>query len=202
MRRKFLAGLVPCLAVAAFALAPAAAQAEPHWYKKGVPVGSAPVATTTVGAVIFKALGAEIKCKVNDKEEIWNPTSGGAGEDLMTGFALINCKNKVASPGCPKGPITVTAENTPWVTRLVTTPPPGSVIRDYIYGVKLVVGCANSAGTVGDVFEGTWSPEVGTGALIFGPGSGTLFDPSSNPLETKGVDTIKAPPGKIEAKDP
>ena len=202
MRRKFLAGLVPCVAVAAFALAPAAAQAEPHWYKKGVPVGPGPVATTTVGSVVFKVLGAEIKCKVNDKEEIWNPTSGGAGEDLMTGFALIKCKNKVASPACPKGPITVTAENTPWPTRLVSTPPPGSVIRDVINGVRLTVGCAGSSGTVGDVFEGTWSPEVGIGALIFGPGSGTLFDSASNPLETTGVDTIKAPPGKIEAKDP
>lgn len=202
MRRKFLAGLVPCVAVAAFALAPAAAQAEPHWYKKGVLVGSAPVATTTVGSVVFKALGAEIKCKVNDKEEIWNPASGGAGEDLMTGFALIKCKNKVASPACPKGAITVTAENTPWPTRLVSTPPPGSVIRDVINGVKLTVGCAGSSGTVGDVFEGTWSPEVGIGALIFGPGSGTLLDSSSNPLETTGVDTIKAPPGKITAKDP
>ena len=202
MRRKFLAGLVPCVAVAAFALAPAAAQAEPHWYKKGVLVGSAPVATTTKGSVVLKALGAEIKCKVNDKEEIWNPASGGAGEDLMTGFALINCKNKIATPACPKGPISVIAENLPWPSRLVTTPPPGSVIRDVIMGVTLNVGCAGSSGTVGDVFEGTWSPEVGVGALIFGPGSGTLFDSSANPLETTGVDTIKAPPGKIGAKDP
>jgi hypothetical protein len=202
MRRKLLAGLVPALAVAAFVIVPAAAQAEPHWYKQKVLVGSGPVTTTTKGSLLFKALGAEIKCKVNDKEEIWNPTSGGAGEDLMTGFALINCKNKVATPECPKGPISVIAENLPWPTRLITTPPPGSVIRDVINGVRLNVGCANAAGTVGDVFEGTWSPEVGTGALIFGPGSGTLLDSFSNPLETTGTDSIKAPPGKITAKDP
>jgi hypothetical protein len=85
MSRKFMTGLAPLLALIAFAVVPAAAQAEPHWYKKGVMVGSAHVATTTIGALTLKALGAEIKCKVNDKEEIWNATGGGAGEDLMTG---------------------------------------------------------------------------------------------------------------------
>jgi hypothetical protein len=34
MSRKFFAGLSPLLAVIAFAVVPAAAQAEPHWYKK------------------------------------------------------------------------------------------------------------------------------------------------------------------------
>ena len=201
MSRKFLAGLAPLLAVIAFAVVPAAAQAEPHWYKKGVPVTS-PVVTTTIGTLTLKALGAEIKCKVNDKEEIWNPSTGGAGEDLMLGFALIGCKNKIATPACPKGPISVLAEGLPWRTLLVTTPPPGSVIRDLIFGVKLNVGCANSAGTVGDVFEGTLSPEVVPGALVFGPGSGTLFDGGGNPLTITGIDKILAPPGKIEAKDP
>jgi len=203
MSRKFMAGLAPLLALIAFAIVPAAAQAEPHWYKKNALVGSAPVAMATVGVLTLNALGAEIKCKVIDKEEIWNPSSGGAGEDVMTGFALIGCKNKIATPACPKGPITVIAENLPWRTLLVTTPPPGSVIRDVIFGVRLWVGCANSAGTVGDVFEGTLSPEVGVGALIFGgPGGGTLFDAFSNPLTVSGVDKIAAPPGKVTAKDP
>ena len=200
MSRYFLAALAPVLAIAAFA---ATAQAEPHWYKKNVLVGPTPVTTTTVGALTLNALGAEIKCKVNDKEEIWNPASGGAGEDLMIGFALTKCKNKVASPGCPIGPIAVTAENLPWRTLLKTMPPPGNEIRDFILGVRLNVGCANSAGTTGDVFEGTLSPEVGVGVLIFGgAGGGTLFDAFSNPLTATGPDTIKAPPGKVTAKDP
>jgi len=202
MSRKFTTGLAPLLALIAFAVVPAAAQAEPHWYKKGVMVGSAHVVTTTIGALTLKALGAEIKCKVNDKEEIWNPTGGGAGEDLMTGFALIGCKNKIASPACPKGAISVIAENLPWRTLLVTEPPPSGVIRDLIFGVQLNVGCVNSAGTLGDVFTGTLSPEVGIGALIFGPGSGTLLDGSGNPLTVLGVDKITLPPGKITAKDP
>ncbi len=203
MSRNFTAGLAPLLALIAFAVVPAAAQAEPHWYKKLKAVTSTPVATTTIGALTLKALGVEIKCKVNDKEEIWNPAGGGAGEDIMTGFALINCKNKVATPECPKGPITVKAENLPWPTRLVTTPPPGSAIRDVISGVKLVLGCVNSAGEPGIAFEGTLSPEVGAGTLIFGgPGGGTLFDSFLNPMTVSGIDKITAPPGKITAKDP
>jgi hypothetical protein len=202
MSRRLMPGLATVMAVVAFAVVPAVAQAEPHWYKKGVVVGSAHLTTTTIGTLTLKALGAEIKCKVNDKEEIWNPIGGGAGEDLMTGFALIGCKNKIATPACPKGAISVIAEGLPWRTLLVTTPPPGSVIRDLIFGVKLNVGCANSAGTVGDVFEGTLSPEVVPGAVVFGPGSGTLLDSGGNPLTITGVDKITLPPGKIEAKDP
>jgi hypothetical protein len=159
-------------------------------------------ATATAGTLTLKALGAEIKCKVADKEEIWNPVGGGAGEDLMLGFALVGCKNKITSAACPKGAISVVAENLPWRSLLETTPPPGSVIRDRIFGVTLNVGCAGSSGTLGDVFEGTLSPEVGAGALIFGPGSGTLLDSGGNPLTISGVDKIAAPPGKIEAKDP
>jgi hypothetical protein len=203
MSRKSIAGLVPLLALIAFAVVPAAAQAAPHWYKKNVLVGPAPVAATTTGALTLNALGAEIKCKVNDKEEIWNPASGGPGEDVMTGFALIGCKNKIATPACPKGMIAVTAENLSWRTLLVTTPPPGSVIRDYIFGVRLNVGCSNSAGALGDIFEGTLTPEVGNGTLIFGgSGGGTLLDSFSNPLTVSGIDKVKAPPGKVTAKDP
>jgi hypothetical protein len=203
MSRKSMAGLVPLLALIAFAVVPAAAQAAPHWYKKNALVGSTPIATTTVGTLTLNTLGAAIKCKVNDKEEIWNPAGGTAGEDVMTGFALIGCKNKIATAACPKGPISVIAENLPWRTLLVTTPPPGSVIRDFIFGVRLNVGCSNSAGALGDVFEGTLSPEVGVGTLVFGgPEGGTLLDPFSNPLTVSGVDKLKAPPGQVTAKDP
>ncbi|HTR88905.1 MAG TPA: hypothetical protein VMG62_02200 [Solirubrobacteraceae bacterium] len=202
MSRRSTAGLVPLLATIALAVVPAVAQAVPHWYKKNVLVGSAPVATTTVGALTLNALGAEIKCKVNDKEEIWNPASGGPGEDVMTGFALIGCKNKVATAACPKGAISVISENLPWRTLLVTISPP-NVIRDYIFGVRLNVGCSNSAGALGDVFEGTLTPEVGNGTLIFGgPGGGTLLDSFSNPLTVAGIDKFKAPPGKVTANDP
>jgi hypothetical protein len=203
MRRNLLACVAPLFAVIAFAAVPAAAQAAPHWYKKNVLVGSAHVTTTTAGALTIEALGAQIKCKVKDTEEIWNPAAGGPGEDLMTGFVLLKCKNTVASPGCPIGPLPVTAENLPWRTLLVSVSAPPGAIRDDIFGVRLNVGCTNAAGTIGDVFEGTLSPEVGNGDLLFGgPGGGTLFDLSLNPLTVTGKDNFKAPPGKVTAKDP
>ncbi len=203
MNRKLLASLAPLLAITAFAFAAAAAQAEPHWYKKNALVGSSPVTVATAGTLTLNALSATIKCKVADSEEIWNPAGGGAGQDLVQAFVLSGCKNKVSSAACPKGKLEVKAEALPWPSRLFSTPPPGSVIRDEIAGIRLLVACISSAGTVGDVFEGSLTPEVGNGALIFGgPGGGMLFDSGSNPMTVSGKDTLKAPPGKITAKDP
>ncbi len=200
MSRKSLATVALLSAFVVSALAASAAQAAPHWYKKNVIVGSTPVTAKTVGVITLSTLGANIKCKVADAEEIWNPTTGGPGEDRMVGFALIKCKNPVASAACPKGPITVTAEGLPWRT-VLTEAVPGT-IRDEIQGVHLNVGCSNSAGTLGDLFEGTLEPEVVGNELVFGPGSGTLFDSFLNPLTITGFDKILAPPGKIAAKNP
>jgi hypothetical protein len=200
MQKKLLAGIAPMLALVAFAVVPAAAQAEPHWYKGKVALGSTPLAVTTGGNLTLNALGATIKCKVNDVEEIWNPSAGGPGVDLMTAFNLSKCKVKVASPGCPKGPITVLAENLPWPSRLFTEPP--ATIRDEIATVRLNVGCANSAGTVGDVFEGKLTPEVAKGRLVFGgPSGGVLVDSGANPLTVSGNDNFTSPK-TILAKDP
>jgi hypothetical protein len=201
MIQKRFACLAPLLAVMAFAVVPAAAQAAPHWYKKNIAVGPTPVTVTTAGTLTLNALSTTIVCKVNDAEEIWNPT-GGAGQDLVTAFALT-CKNKVASAACPKGKVSVLAEALGWPSRLISTPPPGSVIRDEIVKVRLNVGCAGSSGTVGDVFEGSLTPEVGKGKLIFGgPGGGTLFDGASNPMTVSGMDSLKGAPGQITANDP
>jgi hypothetical protein len=204
MNRKRFVSLVPLLAVMAFAAVPAVAQAAPHWYKKNVIIGPSPVTVTTIGgAITLNVLSATISCNVADSEEIWNPV-GGSGQDLVTGFALTGCKNKTASAACPKGPLEVKSEGLGWPSRLITTPPPGSVIRDEILKIRLNVGCAGTSGTVGDVFEGSLSPEVGNGTLIFGgPGGGTLTDSGSNPLTVSGLDKLGGPPkGKIRAKDP
>lgn len=201
MRSKLFTGLVPLLAIAAFVIAPAAAQAEPHWYIKGKLVESTPVPLKSGGSLTFNALGASIKCKVADVEEVWNPIGGGAGQDLMTTFALTACKNKIASAACPKGPITVKAEILPWPSHLFSEFP-GPVIRDEIQKVRIWIGCAGTAGTIGDEFEGSLMPVVGVNALEFGAGSGTLTDGSLNPMTVSGKHTIKPAKGKVEAKDP
>jgi hypothetical protein len=195
---KRLMSLVPLLAVAAFVVGPAVAQAEPHWYKKGILVGSAPVTAATAGNLVLTSPGSTVVCKVNDAEEIWNPVGGGAGEDLMTSFNLTKCKNKMSSSACPKGAVEVFASGLPWISKLVG--PPGGPIKDEILKVRLTIRCF--PGTVGDEFQGTLSPEVGNGDLIFGPGSGTLLDTGSNPLTLGGKDNIIAPKGKVTATNP
>jgi hypothetical protein len=198
--RKKLAVLAPLLAVMAFAVIPAAAQAVPHWYKKNVLIGSGPVPVATAGALTFTALGTTIKCKVKDTEEIWNPASGGPGQDLMTAFQLVKCKSAPGNSACPKGNVEMFANGLPWPSVLVTEPGPPPVIRDEIKKVRLQLRCI--PGTVGDEFEGTLSPEVVGNNLVFGPGSGTLTDASLNPMTVAGKDKLIAPPGKVTAKDP
>lgn len=197
--RKRLAVTAPLLAALAFVAVPAAAQAAPHWYKGKLLVGSAPVPAATAGALTLEALGATVKCKVKDTEEIWNPSSGGAGEDLMTAFTLVKCKVTIGSAACPPGAAELIANGLPWPSVLVSIVP-GPLIRDEIQKVRLLFRCA--LGTVGDEFEGTLSPEVVGNNLVFGPGSGTLTDTSLNPMTVTGKDKLVAPPGKVNAKDP
>jgi hypothetical protein len=199
MRRIFLA--TPLAVIVALVAVPAAAQAVPHWYKKNALLGPSHVTVATNGTLTLSVFFTTIKCKLADSEEIWNPAGGGAGEDLVTSFTLSGCKIKVSSPICPKGPVEVLSAGLGWPSHLVSTPPPESVIRDEIEKVRLVFKCV--VGAPGDEFEGTLSPEVGNGQLIFGgSGGGTLKDSGANVMTVAGVDKLKAPPGKITAKDP
>lgn len=198
--RKKLAVLAPLLAVMAFAVIPASAQAVPHWYKKNVLIGSAPIPAATAGVLELTSLGTTIKCKVKDTEEIWNPASGGPGEDLMTAFQLVKCKNSPGNSACPPGKVEVFANGLPWPSVLVSTTTSPPAILDEIKKVRLLVRCI--PGTVGDEFEGTLSPEVVGNVLVFGPGSGTLTDASLNPMTVSGKDKIISGPGKVTAKDP
>lgn len=171
---------------------PAAAQASPAWFKGKAEPTSSPITATTAGALTFTALGSVIKCKVKDAEELWNPVPGGPGQDSMTAFTLSACKVKPAFSACAPSSIEVIANGLPWPSHLIPGPP----IRDEIQKMRIIVRCP---GTVGDEFEGSLTPEVAKGALIFGPGSGTLLDPSKNPMTVSGVDKFEALPGKISA---
>ncbi len=199
MHGRLLAGFALAGTIAAL-VAVSTAQAAPHWYKQKKLLTAAPVAVATKGGLTLSALGLTITCKVTDTEEIWNPTGGGAGEDLMTAFVFTACQNTAVSPLCPIGPVEVIANGLPWPSQLFSTGPPMPEIRDRIEKVRIGVSC--SAGTPPDEFEGTLTPSVGVGKLIFGPGSGTLFDSSSNPMTVSGVDKLKKLPGRIRAKDP
>jgi hypothetical protein len=199
MRSKLFACCTMLCAIVAFSAMTAAAQAAPHWYKKNKAITPVPVTVVTSGNLTLSALGMTIKCKVNDAEEIWNPSSGGPGEDLVTSFTLSGCKSKPSTAACPKKAVVeVLANGLPWPSHLVSLPP---IIRDEIQKVRLVLRCLS--GTVPDEFEGTLTPEVGNGLLVFGgPGGGTLLDGASNPMTVSGKDKLTAAPGKITAEDP
>jgi hypothetical protein len=198
---KKLHGLIPLLALVAFAAIPAAAQAVPHWYKKGVPIGSAPVTVVTSANLTVATPVVTVKCKLADTEEIWNPASGGPGQDLMTSFTFSGCKNKASTAFCPKNSATVTAIALPWPSHLFTTSTAPPVIRDEIEKMRIVVQCL--PGTPALEYEGSLTPAVGTNSLEFGgPGGGALLEGGVNPLTLTGKDKLKAPGGAITAQDP
>lgn len=196
MRIKLLAPTLAVAVVTALAVVPAAAQASPHWYK-GSTLISGTVVTKTGGSLTFSSPLAVIKCAVSDTEEIWNPSSGGPGEDLVTAFNLSACKVTKSTSACPKKGSTpvASANGLPWPSVLVA----GTPIRDEIMKVRIRIAC--NAGAAPDEFEGSLLPAVSLGKLEFGgPGSGELQDPFLNKMEVSGKDAIG--PGKINAKDP
>jgi hypothetical protein len=77
-------------------------------------------------------------------------------------------------------------------------------LEDYFRGIRMSISpnCAAEdvyAGNYVGALEGSLTPEVAKGALVFGPGSGSLLDPSLNPMTVSGTDKFAALPGKISA---
>lgn len=210
MSRKFLLSFAPLLAVVAFAVMPAIAQAQPHWYSNGVLIAPGTkakpkvVAVKTKGTLTLHALGNEITCKVKDKGSIWNPAGGGPGEDEITEFVNSECTSTVAI--CAAGEkLEVIALNLPWYSLLLAGPP----IRDEIYaevggvkkGIEVAIECSK---TVKDVFTGILTPKIGTSVAEFGEGSGELKDPEGHVGTVTGNDTLEGPAGDetITVKNP
>jgi len=213
MSKKLYTAFVPLFAVAAFAVMPAVAQAQPHWYRNGTIIKAGKTVKVTTHSVLpgldFKALGVTITCKVvTDKGTVTNPTSGGAGYDNITNFVNKECTATPASP-CKtgetleltalKGEEPLTAENE-WPSTLLAGPP----IRDEIREIEIWIEC-NKAGTktVLDTFTGTLTPKIVNGttgteagcaagtdtvAEFDEPGSGFLLDPAGNKGFPSGKD--------------
>jgi hypothetical protein len=207
--KKLYAAFVSLLAVAAFAVLPAVAQAQPHWYSNGVRIaGSKKVTVTTKGALDWQLLGAELTCKVKDKGTIENSAPGGAtgpaGIDSITEWVTTEC---VAVPAvCAAGEtLEINPGKLPWATLLLAGPP----IRDEIKGMEIRFEC-NKAGvkTVIDVFTGNLTPKFVNGAPVTTckeatdsflefdePGSGFLTDPGGNKVVPSGNDFVEGPAG-------
>ena len=217
MSKKTYAAFVPLLAVAAFAVMPAVAQAQPHWYSceasskgkfedtkctkaappedfewvripAGVPVK---VTSTSSPTLTLAAAGLTLTCTVKDKGTIENPAGGGAGTDEITEFVNEKCK------GCPTEPTEIIALGLPWHSVLLAGPP----IRDEIKGIKIEIKCG---GAKLDEFFGSLTPSIGSSTAVFGAGSGELEDAKGNKGTVTGTDDLEGPRGDrgITAKNP
>lgn len=206
--KKYLAVFAPVLAVAAFGVAPALAQAAPHWYSNGVIIkeGEKVPVTTSSSALTLHALGTEITCEVEDDGYIENPVGGGAGVDSIESFTNHKC---VATPPvCPEGTtleVLVLHKGAPLsaTNELPSTLLAGPPIRDEIREVEVAIECS---GEPVDVFSGTLTPEVSETESVasFGAGSGELEDAAKNKGTVTGNDSLIGPAGdeKITVKNP
>jgi hypothetical protein len=213
MSKKILMSLAPLLAVAAFAVAPAVAQAQPHWYSNGKKLGSTKVAVTThstPAGLSFDSLGHHSVCTVSDTGHIWNPAGGGAGLGEINTFVLTPC---VATPPiCPAGTtLELPATELPWKTHLT-----GPASRDVIEGIEIGAQCS---GVLLDTWRGTLSVAFhnGTAGSLagctetptdsygeFDAESGTIVDAEGHASTFDGRDCIWGPPGGqiITVKNP
>lgn len=130
MSRKLYAAFVPLLAVMAFAMIPAAAQAQKkstHWYSNGtlIKAGTKVAITSHSASLTLKdtgtiALGLTVTCVVDNKGFVENPKGGGDGIDSITSLTFSSCTTN--EPGCT---VTVTAV-VPIKTGPIYEEPPGS----------------------------------------------------------------------------
>lgn len=209
MSRKLYAAFVPLLAVIAFAVMPAIAQAEPHWYKCEAKAGGTyhdPDCTETAGTKLFaqtrlpftseklpiatygilvlhNATLGTVTCHVVDEGNIWNTTLAAAGKDEITLFTNSSC---VASPtACPGITITALRKGSPlsetnaWPTHLIPGPP----IRDVIEEIEIKVVCP---GVIETTFTGTLMPKIVNGSPSFAE-----FDAESGHLTSSLVGEAK-----------
>jgi len=101
MSRKKLLGLVPLLAIAAFAVTPVAAQAvTPRLFVNGVEVGTGtePNPQPVISWGILTLKNAElglVKCENVFGGQMSNPTlTTSPGEAIVQGFSVYNCKSE------------------------------------------------------------------------------------------------------------
>ncbi len=221
MSRKLYAALLPLFAVAAFAVLPAVAQAQPHWYSNGTRIaGGTKVKVTTSSRTgklkledkeIIAPAVAEVESTITDDGFVENPAPGGAGGpagiDAVESFTETNTTSNI----CAAGEVTTTeATKLPWPTVLLAGPP----IRVEIKGVEIDILCngvlvARYEGTLTPRFVNSATPNTCSGAtdsyLEFGEGSGFLTNVTTLTKGTvTGKDYIEGPAGDhcITVKNP
>jgi hypothetical protein len=145
------------LVIAVFAAAPAAAQAQPHWFNHNNLVGPEPGITKPFGgSIVYTLQAVTVTCHLGGRMSIWNPVGGGAGEDEITAAKISHCSRPAA---CPETTTKVTTLGLPWHSQLIA----GVPIRDEIKGIDLEFRVCGQPW----VCKGTLTPAVGKNSLNY-----------------------------------
>jgi hypothetical protein len=116
MNRKRLITLAPLLAIAAFAVMPAVAQAVPHVYKNGVIAQEGKIVREIGWGVLHthsEKLG-EVECHAIRAGFEENPTGGGPAKGKVQAFTPYECNDPTCATSL--GEIKETAGKLPWQT--------------------------------------------------------------------------------------
>jgi hypothetical protein len=197
MRKKFLIGFAPLLAIAALAMTPVAAQAVPHYYVNGAIVKAGTAFTKTSiawGNITLKGTkgnitGGHITCHNAAAGTLFNPTGGGAGEGLTSQFAPFACEQELICPTKTTG-VAVKPEVLPW-KNLLTEEVVGT-IRQETNGVKVDIICSEGAVVIAELkfvipaAEKGQRPHAVEGTEALHPGLLEFDTPGSGELELEG----------------
>jgi len=163
MFKKLFIGLAPLLVIAAFAVMPVVAQAEPkHWYRNGAKLAEG----TVVPIVMFggkidvsqqNALGGP-DCKTVAGGTIENPIGGGPGVGRTNSLNFYECK----APSCEaevlktfgvEGRLRTTIQNTPAATEEPAFPGWSDALEE-----SEVAGTSSVREKIGEPFESFKTP--------------------------------------------
>jgi hypothetical protein len=154
MSKKLFIRVVPLLAIAAFMLVPAGAQAAPHYYKNNPAsvqyAAGKPVHVIAWGRLTLKPeppVAAVTSCENASGGFVENPEGGGAGIGATERFATWDCSNEE----CPKGEVEIAPgvkvekefevismpQSFPWPSELLETTP----IRSNNTEVEVELAC-------------------------------------------------------------
>lgn len=134
MSKKLYIGLAPLLAIAAFAMTPAAAQAlVPHWYVNGNKLAEGEVVPVIAwGQLTLESepagSAAPTVCENAAGGTIVNPVGGGAGKGQTTRFSTWNCADTECPAGVVDGfekefEVISPPQDLPWPSELIGTSP-------------------------------------------------------------------------------
>jgi hypothetical protein len=207
MNSKFL-GLAPLLAIVAFAVMPAAAQAAPHFYKNhvGLPAESGGPGAEGLDIMAWGKLVLETKtigtitCQNEFGGDAYNPEGpeGAApGEGKVDAYAVYDCTNEDCEVAL-KSKMEIVPEGLnkfgEWETKLIE--PEAGVIRlksgnqipESPTQIKFLIACPPAGlGEIKTPSRGELTPKLKNGTLIGSAPSKIEFGVGSGELELAGV---------------